>query len=107
MRVALSALLLSVAVLASPVMAGGDPSPDDLVARTLKAYTNLRTYSDTGVVLTTYQLENSKQAYHRQLQTHARFGDPDAQPTPYAYRVPFRAGKAHRLVEIPLLASIE
>src|ERR1043165_9301032 len=51
MRVALSALLLSVAVLASPVMAGGDPSPDDLVTRTLAAYSNLRTYSDTGVVL--------------------------------------------------------
>lgn len=52
-----------------------------------------------GVVLTTYQLENPKQAYHRQLQTHARFGDPDAQPTPYVYRIPFRAGKTFTVLQ--------
>jgi murein DD-endopeptidase MepM/ murein hydrolase activator NlpD len=52
-----------------------------------------------GVALTTYQLENPKLAYHRQLQTHARFGDPDARPTPYAYRVPFRAGKTFTVLQ--------
>lgn len=52
-----------------------------------------------GIVLTTYQLEYPKQAYHRQLQTHARFGDPDARPTPYAYRVPFRAGKTFTVLQ--------
>jgi len=51
MRVALLPLLLSIAVLASPVMAGGNPSPDELVAGTLKTYPSLRSYSDTGVVL--------------------------------------------------------
>jgi outer membrane lipoprotein-sorting protein len=51
MRAALSALmLLSAAALAPPAMTA-DPAPDDLVARTLQVYPNLRTYSDTGVVL--------------------------------------------------------
>jgi murein DD-endopeptidase MepM/ murein hydrolase activator NlpD len=51
------------------------------------------------IVLTTYQLGDSSRAYHRQTQTHARFGDPEARPTPYAYRVPFQAGKTFSVLQ--------
>src|SRR4051812_15036148 len=37
-----------------------------------------------AVVLMTYDLADPHAAYHRQLTTHARFGDPNARPTPYA-----------------------
>lgn len=53
----------------------------------------------SAVVLTTYDLSDPHAAYHRQLSTHARFGDPDARPTAYAYRVPFRAGKTFSVLQ--------
>jgi murein DD-endopeptidase MepM/ murein hydrolase activator NlpD len=52
-----------------------------------------------AVVLTTYDLEYPRNAYHRQLQTHARFGDPDAKPRRYAYRLPYKAGKTFSVLQ--------
>lgn len=52
-----------------------------------------------AVVLTSYALPVPTGAYHRQLRTHARFGDPDARPEPYPYRVPFKAGKTFTVLQ--------
>jgi len=52
-----------------------------------------------AVVLTTYDLEYPRNAYHRQLQTHARFGDPDAKPRRYSYRLPYKAGKTFSVLQ--------
>lgn len=53
----------------------------------------------SGVLLTTYDLDNPHVAYHRQIDMHARFGDPNAHPQPYAYRVPFKNGKTFTVLQ--------
>jgi hypothetical protein len=55
--------------------------------------------SGPGVVLTTYDLDDPRAAYRRQLNMHARFGDPEARPQPYAYRLPFKAGKTFSVLQ--------
>ncbi|HUS29664.1 MAG TPA: M23 family metallopeptidase [Kofleriaceae bacterium] len=52
-----------------------------------------------GVLLTTYNLDDPRAAYRRQLNMHARFGDPNARPQPYAYRLPFKAGKTFSILQ--------
>ncbi len=52
-----------------------------------------------AVVLTTFQIEYPALAFHRELQYHARFGDPAARPEPYAYRLPFKAGKTFTVLQ--------
>lgn len=52
-----------------------------------------------AVVLTSYRVPAPGGAYHRQLRTHARFGDPDARPEPYPYRLPFKAGKTFTVLQ--------
>jgi murein DD-endopeptidase MepM/ murein hydrolase activator NlpD len=51
------------------------------------------------VVLTTFRIRDAQLAYHRQLEMHARFGDPSARPEPYAYRLPYRAGKTFSVLQ--------
>src|SRR5690606_37355705 len=52
-----------------------------------------------GVVLTTLHLDDARFAYHRQFHSHARFGDPYARPTPYAYRLPYPAGMTFTVLQ--------
>jgi len=52
-----------------------------------------------GVVLTTLVISDTTQAYHRMMQLHARFGDPQARPVAYAYRLPYRAGKTFSVLQ--------
>jgi murein DD-endopeptidase MepM/ murein hydrolase activator NlpD len=52
-----------------------------------------------AVVLTTSQIQDPRLAYHRELGFHARFGDPAARPTAYAYRLPYRAGKTFAVLQ--------
>ncbi len=61
-----------------------------------------RTPSGEGppVVLTTLQILDRRLAFHREMQFHARFGDPRARPDPsYAYRLPYRAGKTFAVLQ--------
>jgi murein DD-endopeptidase MepM/ murein hydrolase activator NlpD len=51
------------------------------------------------VVLTTFRIRDMRTAFHRQLVTHARFGDPSARPEPYAYRLPYRAGSTFSVLQ--------
>jgi murein DD-endopeptidase MepM/ murein hydrolase activator NlpD len=44
------------------------------------------------VVLTTLQQINPALPFHRVVMLHERFGDPNARPQPYAYRLPYRSG---------------
>jgi murein DD-endopeptidase MepM/ murein hydrolase activator NlpD len=52
-----------------------------------------------GVVLTTLSIGDVTQAYHRMIQLHARFGNPEARPAEYAYRLPYRAGKTFAVLQ--------
>lgn len=52
-----------------------------------------------GVVLTTLAVIDPTQAYRRVFQLHARFGDPQARPAPYAYRLPYAAGKTFAVLQ--------
>jgi murein DD-endopeptidase MepM/ murein hydrolase activator NlpD len=52
-----------------------------------------------GVVLTTLAIGDTTQAYHRVMQLHERFGDPEARPQPYAYRLPYEAGKTFAVLQ--------
>jgi murein DD-endopeptidase MepM/ murein hydrolase activator NlpD len=52
-----------------------------------------------AVVLTTMAIEYRALAFHRELQFHARFGDPTARPEPYVYRLPFLAGKTFSVLQ--------
>lgn len=52
-----------------------------------------------AVVLTTMHVDDPRRAYHREMQFQARFGDPRARPEPYAYRLPFRAGKTFSVLQ--------
>jgi murein DD-endopeptidase MepM/ murein hydrolase activator NlpD len=51
------------------------------------------------VVLTTLRIMDRMASYHRVLQFHARFGDPEAHPTAYAYRIPYRSGKTYSVLQ--------
>jgi murein DD-endopeptidase MepM/ murein hydrolase activator NlpD len=53
----------------------------------------------TGVVLTTMAIADPTQPYNRVIQLHARFGDPEARPAAYAYRLPYRAGKTFSVLQ--------
>jgi murein DD-endopeptidase MepM/ murein hydrolase activator NlpD len=52
-----------------------------------------------GVVLTTLQIVDPNAPYHRELEFHARFGNPDARPAPYAYRLPYPAGQTYSVLQ--------
>jgi murein DD-endopeptidase MepM/ murein hydrolase activator NlpD len=52
-----------------------------------------------AIVLTTMAVEYPTLAFHRELQFQARFGDPNARPEPYTYRLPFRAGKTFSVLQ--------
>jgi len=52
-----------------------------------------------SVVLTTFRIHDMRHAFHRQLQMHARFGDPSARAEPYAYRLPYRAGSTFSVLQ--------
>jgi len=51
------------------------------------------------VVLTTLAQIDLQLAFHRQMQTNHRWGDPAARPDPYAYRLPFKAGKTFNVLQ--------
>jgi len=51
------------------------------------------------VGLATLQIVDTRQAYSRLVQLHVRFGDPTAVPRPYAYRLPYRAGKTFSVLQ--------
>jgi murein DD-endopeptidase MepM/ murein hydrolase activator NlpD len=53
----------------------------------------------TGVVLTTLAIPDPTQLIHRVIQLHLRFGNPDARPVDYAYRLPYRAGKTFKVLQ--------
>jgi murein DD-endopeptidase MepM/ murein hydrolase activator NlpD len=44
------------------------------------------------LVLAQHQLLDTTKAFSRHIDTHTRWGDPAARPTPYAYRLPFKNG---------------
>lgn len=52
-----------------------------------------------ALVLTTMQILDPTAAFSRQLHTNHRWGDPGARPDPYAYRIPFRAGKSFMILQ--------
>ena len=52
-----------------------------------------------GVVLTTLAILDPTRPYHRAIALHERFGDPQARPTPYAYRLPYPAGKTFAVLQ--------
>jgi murein DD-endopeptidase MepM/ murein hydrolase activator NlpD len=52
-----------------------------------------------AVVLTTARIVDPNESIHPALGFHARFGDPNARPTPYAYRLPYRKGKTFSVLQ--------
>lgn len=52
-----------------------------------------------GVVLATLAIDDPTQAYHRMIELHERFGDPQARPAPYAYRLPYPAGNTFAVLQ--------
>jgi murein DD-endopeptidase MepM/ murein hydrolase activator NlpD len=53
------------------------------------------------VVMTTARVVDPSASIHPALAYHARFGDPNARPTPYAYRLPYRKGKTFSVLQGP------
>jgi murein DD-endopeptidase MepM/ murein hydrolase activator NlpD len=53
----------------------------------------------TAIVLTTFKIRDMRRPFHRQLRTHARFGDPTARPAPYPYRLPYRTGSTFTVLQ--------
>jgi len=53
----------------------------------------------SGLVITTYQLEDPTRAFSHEWKTQVRFGDPGARPEPYAYRLPYRAGTTFTVLQ--------
>jgi murein DD-endopeptidase MepM/ murein hydrolase activator NlpD len=51
------------------------------------------------LVLTTHQIIDLTQPFQRQMVTTQRFGDPAARAEPYAYRLPYRAGKTFSVLQ--------
>jgi hypothetical protein len=51
------------------------------------------------VALTTYQIIDHTQGYHRGVELHERFGDPRAQPAPYPYRLPYPTGATFSVLQ--------
>jgi murein DD-endopeptidase MepM/ murein hydrolase activator NlpD len=54
-----------------------------------------------AVVLTSERIVDLHARYHRELSFHARFGDPNARPDDYAYRLPYRKGKTFAVLQGP------
>ncbi|MFT3699467.1 MAG: M23 family metallopeptidase [Kofleriaceae bacterium] len=52
-----------------------------------------------SVVLTTLRIMDRASSYHREMQFHARFGDPEARPTEYTYRIPYRTPKKFKVLQ--------
>jgi murein DD-endopeptidase MepM/ murein hydrolase activator NlpD len=52
-----------------------------------------------AVVLATFRIRDMHQPFHRELQMTARYGDPNARPQPYAYRLPYRAGSTFSVLQ--------
>jgi murein DD-endopeptidase MepM/ murein hydrolase activator NlpD len=52
-----------------------------------------------GVVLTTLAITDTRQGFHRLIALHARFGDPQARPRPYAYGLPYPSGKTFAVLQ--------
>src|SRR5690606_18670867 len=52
-----------------------------------------------AIVLTSHHIADPRLAFHRHLESQARFGDPNARPTPYAYRLPYRAGQTYTVLQ--------
>jgi murein DD-endopeptidase MepM/ murein hydrolase activator NlpD len=44
-----------------------------------------------AVVLTTLRIMDRGSPFHREMKFQAQFGDPQARPTPYNYRIPYRS----------------
>ena len=53
------------------------------------------------VVLTTLHVVDPTVPFHRNLSFHARFGDPNARPAEYVYRLPYRRGKTFAVLQGP------
>ncbi|MEO6773238.1 MAG: M23 family metallopeptidase [Kofleriaceae bacterium] len=51
------------------------------------------------VILTTMRIMDRTASFHREMQFHARFGDPDARPSAYSYRIPYRSGKRFSVLQ--------
>ena len=51
------------------------------------------------VVLAQLQIVDPSAAYHRYVSVQARFGDPEARPQPYAYRLPYRRGTTFSVLQ--------
>src|SRR5690606_7462938 len=49
--------------------------------------------------LTTFHIRDMHRALNREVEISARFGDPAARPTPYAYRLPYRAGSTFSVLQ--------
>lgn len=52
-----------------------------------------------AVELVTFQVPNPHKAYRRELAFHARFGDPNARPAPYAYALPFAKKQSYAVLQ--------
>jgi hypothetical protein len=53
----------------------------------------------TPVALTSLQIIDRTQSYRRGVDLHERFGDPRAQPTAYAYRLPYPTGNTFAVLQ--------
>jgi len=51
------------------------------------------------VVLATFTIGNPGARFYRFLDFRARFGDPNARPSPYSYALPFGVGQEHKIVQ--------
>ena len=52
-----------------------------------------------GVLLGELAILDPDAPVHTSVQVHARFGDPDARPAPYAYRLPYPAGQTYSVLQ--------
>src|SRR6185369_12125805 len=52
-----------------------------------------------AVVLTMFRISDMRRPFHRELLMHARFGDPQARPQPYAYRLPYKTGTTFSILQ--------
>ncbi len=51
------------------------------------------------VVLTTQHIVDTTRGFYRNMPFTAQFGDPNARPTPYTYRLPFATGKHYAVLQ--------
>jgi murein DD-endopeptidase MepM/ murein hydrolase activator NlpD len=52
-----------------------------------------------AIVLTSMRIEDMQRSYRRQFQFSARFGDPNARPESYPYRLPYPTGKTFTVLQ--------